>query len=59
MRWSTLAKLAWDAMQPPDPESLVERAKRGWRVVQDAGDAAELANEVLKLSDDDEGEKRC
>lgn len=59
MRWSTLAKLAWDAMQEPDPQSLAQRAKRAWQVVQDAGDAAELANEVLKLSDDDEGEKRC
>ena len=55
MRWSTLARLAWEAAKPPDPKSLSQRAARAWWTDQEIGDAAELVNEVLKLSEKEEG----
>ena len=49
--WGTLAKLALSALEEPDPKSPVERAKKVWGYVEEAGHAAELANEVMALSD--------
>ncbi len=54
MEWATLARFAWQAMQPPDPKSVVVRAQRAWDAYQEIGAGAELLNEVYKLS---EGEK--
>lgn len=51
MRWSLLARIAWEAVQPPDPRSPIERVKRLHARYVEAGDAAELFNEVCRLTE--------
>lgn len=52
--WGTLAKYAWESLKAPDPKSPTERIKRAWAKVQELGDACELTNELLKLTERDE-----
>jgi hypothetical protein len=59
MRWSTVARFGWQAMQPPDPKSLVSRAQRAWGVAKDIGDGCELWSEVLKLSENEGDQESC
>lgn len=51
MKWSTIGQWAWNALQKPDPKDPFERMKRAYGTYRDVGDACELANEVLKLTD--------
>lgn len=57
--WETVARFAWQAMQPPDPRSPVERFKRAHAAYVEAGDACELFSEVCKLSEPEERNERC
>jgi hypothetical protein len=52
--WTTLARVVWDSLQAPDPKSPIERIKRAHATYEDVGEACELANEIMKLTEDED-----